>query len=471
MALSTLRTLVRVRVHSSQGVHCGFRKATCALRPAQFMSTTADSTQSGVSPHRRTVSYPQQGYTYTMQPSAISPPINESTAETAATLKESKGPEPAYQHETGRHLSFTSSEPFQCQILDNPNAGILSEITVAYETWGELNESRDNAILLHTGLSASSHAKSNDLDPNQGWWEKFIGPGRALDTDKYFVICTNVLGGCYGSTGPSSINPDTGERYALTFPVVTVSDMVRAQFLLLDNLGIQALHASVGSSMGGMQSLAAAAMYPSRVKRAISISAAARSHPTAIALRYMQRRILMADPHWNGGNYYDGEFPVMGLKHAREIATISYRSGPEWEQRFGRRKASIQAPSFRPDFLIETYLEYQGNQWIGKYDPNSLIYISKAMDLFDMGEGHLSLAHGTAQVRCPTLVIGVQSDILFPITQQREVVDLIKQGGNEEVSYYELNAMYGHDTFLIDVPGISNAIKGHRSVFAVEKSR
>lgn len=170
----------------------------------------------------------------------------------------------------------------------------------------------------------------------------------------------------------------------------------------------------------------------------------------------------MADPHWQDGNYYDGEMPVVGLKHAREIATISYRSGPEWEDRFGRLKVQTPAEpsSFLPEFLIESYLDHQGHKWIGNYDPNSLLYISKAMDLFDMGDGFNSLAEGVARVQCPTLVVGVQSDILFPISQQRELVELLRQGKNDHVAYYELNATFGHDTFLIDVPGISNALRG-----------
>ena len=256
------------------------------------------------------------------------------------------------------------------------------------------------------------------------------------------------------------------QPYGMSFPLVTVGDMVRAQFLMLDSLGIETLHACVVSSMGGMLSLAAAAMYPDRVKKTVSVSAGCRSHPTAIALRYMQRRILMADPHWNAGDYYDSAFPVVGLKHARELATISYRSGPEWEQRFGRRLApkppGARRASLLPDFLIETYLDHQGNQWCMQYDPNSLLYISKAMDMFDMtGEDPLAQSGRIEDVQCPTLVIGVQSDILFPIQQQREIVDLLRSHGNSNVTSYELNALYGHDTFLIDVNAIAGALRGH----------
>lgn len=193
------------------------------------------------------------------------------------------GPEPSYT--SGRHLNFHSSDPL---LLDW--GGILPEFNIAYETWGRLNQDKSNAILLHTGLSASSHAHSTESNPKPGWWEKFIGPGRPINTDKHFVICTNVIGGCYGSTGPSSIDPANGERYATRFPILTMEDMVRAQFRLLDNLGIERLYASVGSSMGGMQSLAAGALFPSRVGRIVSISGCARSHPYSIAMRHTQRQ-------------------------------------------------------------------------------------------------------------------------------------------------------------------------------------
>jgi len=267
--------------------------------------------------------------------------------------------------------------------------GILPEYDVAYEAWGTLNEQRNNAILLHTGLSASSHAHSTPENQKPGWWEKFIGSGKAIDTDKYFVLCTNVIGGCYGSTGPSSRDPANGQRYATRFPILTMEDMVRAQFRLLDHLGIQKLYASVGASMGGMQSLAAGTLFPERVSRVVSISGCARSHPYSIAMRHTQRQVLMMDHNWARGFYYDGVPPHAGMKLAREIATVTYRSGPEWEQRFGRRRADpSRPPALCPDFLIETYLDHAGEKWCLEYDPNSLLYVSKAMDLFDLGQEH-----------------------------------------------------------------------------------
>lgn len=292
------------------------------------------------------------------------------------------GPEPSYT--TGHHEEFKSTDLL---LLDW--GGVLPEFTIAYETWGTLNNDKTNAILLHTGLSASSHAHSTKANPKPGWWERFIGPGAPLDTSKYFVICTNVLGGCFGSTGPSSIDPSDGKRYATRFPILTLDDMVRAQFRLLDSLGITSLAASVGSSMGGMQSLAAGVLFPDRVRRIVSISGCARSHPYSIAMRHTQRQVLMMDPKWARGFYYDSIPPHSGMKLAREIATVTYRSGPEWEKRFGRKRADpSKQPALCPDFLIETYLDHAGEKFSLEYDPNSLLYVSKAMDLFDLGRAH-----------------------------------------------------------------------------------
>ncbi|KAJ5191272.1 uncharacterized protein N7498_010257 [Penicillium cinerascens] len=296
------------------------------------------------------------------------------------------GPEPSYT--TGQHEQFHCDDPL---LLDW--GGVLPEFDIAYETWGQLNSDKSNAILLHTGLSASSHAHSTASNPKPGWWEKFIGPGLPLDTNKYFIICTNVLGGCYGSTGPSSKGPSDGKRYATRFPILTLNDMVRAQFRLLDALNIQKLAASVGSSMGGMQSLAAGVLFPERVGKIVSISGCARSHPYSIAMRHTQRQALMMDPNWARGFYYDAIPPHSGMKLAREIATVTYRSGPEWEMRFGRQRADpSKQPALCPDFLIETYLDHAGEKFCLEYDPNSLLYVSKAMDLFDLGHAHQSEA-------------------------------------------------------------------------------
>ena len=421
------------------------------------------------------------------------------------------GPEPSYT--TGKHQVFHSKEPM---VLDW--GGVLREFDIAHETWGSLNADRSNAILLHTGLSASSHAHSTDVNTKPGWWEKFIGPGKPLDTDKYYIICTNVVGGCYGSTGPSSLDPSDGLRYATRFPILTMDDMVRAQMRLIDALGIEKLYASVGASMGGMQSLAVGVHFPERVGKIVSISGCARSHPYSIAMRFTQRQVLMMDPKWNRGFYYDQVPPHQGMKLAREIATVTYRSGPEWENRFGRQRADTsKPPALCPDFLIETYLDHAGEKFSLEYDPNSLLYVSKAMDLFDLGKDHqirtarrraeytqrtrsdnendprcsltlpnqayeeqespksmdeategngpkapADLVAGLANLKDhEVLVMGVASDILFPAWQQKEIADCLREGGNKKFQHVELGqdiSLFGHDTFLLDLKHIGGNV-------------
>ncbi|MDH3519813.1 MAG: homoserine O-acetyltransferase [Myxococcales bacterium] len=365
------------------------------------------------------------------------------------------GPEPTYDRVASGYAVFHSDEPFPCE-----SGGALPELTLAYETWGKRSRARDNTVLLHTGLSASSHARSHARNRAPGWWEQFIGPGAPLDTDRYHVVCTNLLGGCFGSSGPASRNPETGEPYALDFPIVTVADMVRAQLRLLDHLGIERLHASIGASLGGMQSLQLAALAPERVQRIVSISATAQSSPQSIALRFVQRQAVMNDPDWREGRYYGIAFPHRGQKVAREIGTITYRSGPEWEKRFGRERSGAGPPRLGEDFQVESYLVHQGEKFCLQYDANSYLYISKAMDLFDLLAPD---ARGTAPIErigCPSLVIGVRSDLLFPVWQQRELARLLEKNG-ADVRYLELDAPYGHDTFLIERDRIGTAIADH----------
>ena len=365
-----------------------------------------------------------------------------------------QGPEPTYDKVVSGYETFHHQETFRCEW-----GGTLSGISIAYETWGQLSPERDNAVLLHTGLSASSHARSHDRNPSPGWWEEFIGPDAAIDTNRFHVICTNLLGGCYGSTGPASTNPESGEPYATDFPIVTVRDMVEAQLLLLNHLGIETLHASIGASLGGMQSLMVAACAPERVRRIVSISAALRSYPQSIALRFVQRQAVMNDADWRGGRYYGVSFPHRGQKVARGIGTITYRSGPEWQDRFGRKRSS-GVPRLDEDFQVESYLSYQGEKFCLQYDANSYLYISKAMDLFDLQPDEPSTGPSIADVRIPSLVIGVSSDVLFPVWQQRELAEALKKAGSE-TTYLELDAPYGHDTFLIEREAVGGAIRAH----------
>ncbi|EGC47251.1 homoserine O-acetyltransferase [Histoplasma capsulatum var. duboisii H88] len=278
--------------------------------PLNAPSTNAASVKRTATPEQQSYANPQEQNS-SSNPALSFPCLDALDAKSALLTARSvdSGPEPSYT--TGNHEEFKSTDLL---LLDW--GGVLPEFTIAYETWGTLNSDRSNAILLHTGLSASSHAHSTPANPKPGWWERFIGPGRPLDTDRYFVICTNVLGGCFGSTGPSSIDPSDGKRYATRFPILTLDDMVRAQFRLLDALGISSLAASVGASMGGMQSLAAGVLFPHRVRRIVSISGCARSHPYSIAMRHTQRQVLMMDPRWARGFYYDAVPPHAGMKLA-----------------------------------------------------------------------------------------------------------------------------------------------------------
>lgn len=408
---------------------------------------------------------------------------------------EDLGPDPVYSRPKGQQFYYSP----QAQHLDFGHT--LTNVQVAYETWGKLNRDKSNAILLFTGLSASSHAKSHSLNTAPGWWEKFIGPGASIDTNKFFVVCTNVLGGCYGTTGPSSRAPDD-KPYATRFPIITIHDMVRLQReLLLHELGIERLYAAVGSSMGGMQSLAFARDFPDATERVVSISGCARSHPSSIAMRFVQRQILMSDPNWKRGFYYDSVPPHAGLKLAREVATITYRSGPEWEDRFGLdRIDDAKPPALCPDFLIESYLDHQGEKFCLTYDANSLLYISKAMDMFDLGYTNAQLRARTRaskitnsiastipdipykslsrdrvrqsnledliegvkpMAKIPCLVIGVESDTLFPHWQQREIADVLANVGGQVV-HRELGlaqSKFGHDTFLLDKERIGAPLK------------
>lgn len=380
-----------------------------------------------------------------------------------------KEPEYASGDLSGYKL-FHMQEPFRLR-----NGGALPELKVAYETWGELNARRDNAILLQCGMSASSHAKSHSSNPSKGWWEDFIGPGLTLDTNLFYVICTNNLGGCYGSSGPSSPHPKDGKPYGSRFPRFEVYDQVHAQMKLLDYLGIEKLHACVGSSLGGMQSVCTAGNFPDRLKKFVSISACAKSFPGSISFRHSQRQAIMSDPNWKGGDYYDGALPAAGLRLARQIGTITYRSGKEWQQRFGQRRVEgvtvdggftvSDDHGLSHEFEIEKYLDHQGKKWVNNYDPNSMLWISKAMDGFSMEaedkDGKKSLKAGLAKAMHPALVIGVQHDVLFPVWQQKEIADSLKQAGNKNVVYYELDCVFGHDSFLLDAVSIGPAVKGH----------
>jgi homoserine O-acetyltransferase len=342
--------------------------------------------------------------------------------------------------------------------LDHPfemrRGGVLPSVEIAYETWGDPSFCQDNAVLIFTGLSPSAHAASSTADPAPGWWEDMIGPGRPIDTGRFFVICVNSLGSPFGSTSPASINPATGQSYRLTFPVLTVEDIARAGHEVVRSLGIRKLASVIGPSLGGMTVLAYCALFPGEADSLVTISAAARSTPFAIALRSLQREIIRKDPAWREGNYPLDAIPVQGTRLARKLGMITYRSAKEWAMRFGRERAAVERKPGDPfgiDFEVESYLENHAAKFTGQFDPNCYLYISRAMDLFDLADHGGSVAEALRQFTVErALVIGVETDMLFPIEQQQELADGLSASGRE-VEFVRLPSLQGHDSFLVDM--------------------
>ena len=341
--------------------------------------------------------------------------------------------------------------------------GSLAPVDIAYETYGTLNEDRTNAILICHALTMDQYvASEHPLTGKPGWWTSMVGPGKPIDTDRHFVICTNVLGSCMGSAGPGSAAAD-GQPYAMRFPVITIRDMVRAQAMLLDHLEIETLQAVVGGSMGGMQVLQWAACYPERVRSAVAIATAARHSAQNIAFHEVGRQAIMADPNWRGGDYYaDGEQPTKGLSVARMAAHITYLSEEGLTEKFGRRLQARDAKSFGfdADFQIESYLRHQGISFVDRFDANSYLYITRAMDYFDLAEEHGGLlANAFAGSHTRFCVISFDSDWLYPTNEAKMIVRALNAGG-AEVSFVELSSPFGHDAFLLDTPGMNDVIDG-----------
>jgi len=327
----------------------------------------------------------------------------------------------------------------------------LGPVTLAYETYGKLNADKSNAILILHALTGDAHAAGfHRGDKNPGWWDNMIGPGKGFDTNKYFIICSNVIGGCRGSTGPASINLKTGRPYGLEFPVVTIKDMVSAQVRLIDHLGIGKLLSVAGGSMGGMQVLQWAVSYPHRIRSAIPMATTAVHSPQQIAFNEVGRQAIMADPNWNEGNYYGRRLPVKGMSVARMVGHITYMSDESMNEKFGRRFKEIKQPfKFSPEFEVEGYLQYRGDNFIKRFDPNSYLYVTKAIDYFDLSNGH-GLHDLLKGVRVRFLIIAFKSDWLYPAYQSQEIARACKRAGVEAV-YLELNSTYGHDAFLVEV--------------------
>ena len=333
------------------------------------------------------------------------------------------------------------------------NGSTIAPVEVAYQTYGKLNAAKSNAILVEHAFSGDAHAAGIDPETGKtGWWDNMIGPGKGFDTDRYFVICTNVLGGCRGTTGPSSIDPATGCPYALKFPVITIGDMVRLQRMTIDWFGIPRLLAVTGGSMGGMQALEWAVAYPDRLVSAIPIASTTRHSAQQIAFNEVGRQAIMFDSHWNNGDYYGKRPPAGGLSVARMVGHITYMSDHSMREKFGRRlrEKDNLSYSFGVDFEVESYLRYRGSQFVNRFDANSYLYITKAMDYFDLTQGRGTLEETLARTQAGFQVISFSSDWLYPSYQSQEMVRVLEAVGRD-VSYTEVQSSYGHDSFLLDV--------------------
>lgn len=340
----------------------------------------------------------------------------------------------------------------------------LGPITLAYETYGTLNAAKSNAIVVSHTLSMDAHAAGYHKDETRpGWWEEMIGPGKAFDTNKYFMICANVLGGCKGSTGPSSVNPKTGKPYGSSFPIVTIGDMVDTQRKLIQHLGIKKILCLAGGSMGGLQALDWVVSYPDDVASVISIAANMRQTAQQIALHEVMRQAIMTDPDWNGGDYYGKKIPARGLALARMMGHITYMSDQSMEEKFGRKLFEKNKFDYNllTEFEVENYLKYRGESFVKRFDANSYLYISKALDYFDLSQGQ-DATRVFKNVKANFLVIAFTSDWLYPLYQSKDMVKALK-ACDIDVSYCEVDSSYGHDAFLVEVDGQSHLIEHYLS--------
>jgi homoserine O-acetyltransferase len=358
---------------------------------------------------------------------------------------------------------YTFAEPPNEMVLENGSR--LGPITIAYETYGNLNPDKTNAILILHALSGDSHAAGyyNEDDPKPGWWDIMIGPGKGIDTDKYFVICSNILGSCMGTTGPSSINPKTNKPYGLDFPLVTLGDMVSAQKALIDHLGIEKILSVIGGSIGGMQVLEWCVRYPEMIVSAVPLASTTKHSALAIAFNEVARQAIMADPNWNKGDYYSGPQPNLGLAVARMIGHVTYLSDESMRHKFGRRLQDKNDFSFNfdADFQVESYLRYQGTKFVDRFDANSFLYITKASDYFDLERqyGSDSAVRAFSRAKAKFLVTSFTSDWLYPTYQSKAMVQAMKKNGLD-VSFCEIEAQWGHDAFLLPSERLTALMKG-----------
>ena len=368
-----------------------------------------------------------------------------------------------------RYFSLPSPFPMK-------RGGELHGAHVAYETWGTLNPARDNAVLVLTGLSPSAHMMSCEEDPTPGWWEEMAGPGKAIDSDRWFVICVNSLGSDKGSTCPASIDPATGQAYRLSFPQLALEDVGNAAHAVVADLGIAQLACLIGCSMGGMSALAYMLLHPGSVRTHISVDTAPQAQPFAIAIRSLQREAIRLDPQFNEGNYdihaaEGGSYPDLGMSIARKLGVITYRSAMEWNGRFARIRLDPEQREDEPfgrEFQVESYLEGHAQRFVRNFDPNSYLYLSRASDWFDIAEyGHGSVLEGLKRIHVEqAMVIGVSTDILFPLQQQEQIAEGLQAAG-AQVEFVALDSPQGHDAFLVDIDNYSRAIGGFLSRLAL----
>jgi len=344
---------------------------------------------------------------------------------------------------------------------------VLSSVSIAYESWGTLNEDATNAVLICHAWTGDSHVSgaAEEGNPTPGWWEGVVGPGKAIDTNKWFVVCSNVIGGCQGSTGPATAHPEDGQLYGARFPVITIRDMVRAQVRLTDMLGIRKWHSVVGGSMGGMQVLEWAVTFPDRVKTIVPIATCAQATAQQIAWGAIGRRAIRLDPKWRNGEYYDaatGEGPWEGLAIARMLSQVTFRSDNVFNERFGRALVDMDADynglGLWDRFEVEGYLDHHGDRLIRRFDTNSYLIIGKAMDLHDIARGRGTLDTAMSRIKAPTLVLGISSDILYPTYQQKQIHSMLTEKGVDS-TYVEIDSPHGHDAFLINFDQVGTPIK------------
>lgn len=353
---------------------------------------------------------------------------------------------------------FSDDRPLRFQI-----GAEFNSVTVAYETYGTLNAKKDNAVYICHALTGDAHAAGRHSadDEKPGWWDGFIGPGKALDTNKHYIICANVLGGCQGTTGPGSINPETGERFCLDFPFLTVADIVSVHSELVRHLGIEQLLAVVGGSLGGMQVIDWSVRFPGQMRACVVLASAPKLAAQGIAFNAVGRRAIYGDAGFEKGKYYDSEGPRYGLALARMVAHITYLSEDSIELKFGRRLQDGDDFAYdmqkETEFRIESYLHYQGKRFVQRFDANSYVYLTRAMDYFDLAEGHESLAEAVKDVQARFLVASYDTDWLFPTSQSKELVSALLQVG-KHVSFTELNCPFGHDSFLIDLGPLTDMV-------------